>query len=116
MNTCKSVEEAEGQAVLLGPTALARLYRGPIIVETDNAMMAKEISGEGTSRSECFWIACEIKNVMPMFSSVQVKAIKRRQNKLAHELAARARKYGECLLIAEVPDALHPLMLSEYTD
>lgn len=115
MAPCKSVEEAEGLAILLGLTSLSRLYRGPLMIETDNNMMANELRRGGANRSEWFWVVSEIKNAMQVFRSVQIKAIKRGQNSLAHELAARARRQADCLMIADVPEELRSLMLSECT-
>ena len=115
MNKCRSVEEAEGQAILMGLVLLSRLYQGPLIIETDNKMIANELGQVRSNRSECFWVVSEIKNTSRIFSSVQDKAIKREQNCLAHELAARARRHEDSLIIADVPEELRSLMLSECT-
>ena len=57
----------------------------------------------------------EIKGAMRVFSLVQFKSVKRDKNSLAHEFAARASHLGDCMMIADMSEALLPLMLSEYT-
>ena len=88
---------------------------GLIIIETDNAVMANVLRGNDIYRSEWFWLVSEIKEAMLAFVSVQIKSVKRQQNSLAHELPARARRLVDCRLTVDVPVALRPLMLSEYT-
>lgn len=42
-NPCSCIEEAEAQAALSGLGALLNAYHGPIIMEMDNAMIAREL-------------------------------------------------------------------------
>ena len=58
MNKCRSVEEAEGQAILMGLVSLSRLYQGPLIIETDIKMIANELGQARSSRSDCF-LGCQ---------------------------------------------------------
>uniref|UniRef100_A0A452Y732 RNase H type-1 domain-containing protein n=1 Tax=Aegilops tauschii subsp. strangulata TaxID=200361 RepID=A0A452Y732_AEGTS len=99
----------------MGLVSLSRLYQGPLIIETDNKMVANELGQARSNRSRCFWVVCEIKNTSRVFSSVRAKAIIREQNCLAHELAAKARWHEDSLIIADVPEELRSLMLSECT-
>ena len=59
--------------------------------------------------------ASEIKSALQLFSSAKISTVKRKQNCLAHELAARARRHGDLLTTANVPEELRSLMLSEST-
>lgn len=115
MNACRTVEEAEGQAILMGITALSAMYRGSLTIETDCALIVKELEEGSQNRSACFSTICDIRSTATIFNSVSVKVVKRIKNKLAHELAARGRREGDSLIIADVPIELRPLMLSEST-
>ena len=115
MNACRTVEEAEGQAILMGITALSAMYRGSLTIETDYALIVKELEEGSQNRSACFSTICDIRSTATIFNSVSVKVVKRIKNKLAHELVARGRREGESLIIADVPIELRPLMLSEST-
>ena len=88
-------------------------FNGKIILETDNVLIAKELEKGRSNRSDCFQIICEIKDAMTVFESVSIKHIPRECNQLAHELAARARQHDDLFLIANVPEQLSGLMLSE---
>lgn len=113
MSACRTAEEAEGQAVLMGITALSAMHRGDIIIETDCAMIAKELRMDSPNRSECFPVISDIKNTAMLFKSVGINAVKRCRNSLAHELAAYSRREGDRLIIANVLEGLRQLMLSE---
>jgi hypothetical protein len=114
VKTCSSVEEAEGHAILSGLVTLSAMYRGHLIIETDCATIARELKKATLSRSVCFSVVCDIKDTARLFSSVNINAVQRSKNKLAHELAARGRR-GDSMIIANVPEGLSSLMLSECT-
>lgn len=103
---CSSVEEAEARALLLGLQSLAALFRGPIIAETDCSFLAKEIQSDASNRSACFSVIHDAKNELSKFRDARVDYVNRNQNKLAHCLAARARKKGDAYKVAGVPDDL----------
>ena len=115
MNVCKTVEEAEGQAILMGITALSAMYWGSLIIETDCALISMELEMGSQNRSASFSTVSDIKSTAGLFNCVRVIAVKRSKNKLAHGLAARGRREGDSLIIADVPEDLRPLMLSECT-
>lgn len=77
---CRSVEEAEGQAMLVGLQSLSSVFNGKIILETDNVLIAKELEKGRSNRSDCFQIICEIKDAMTVFESVSIKHIPRECN------------------------------------
>ena len=113
--SCISVEEAEGRAILVGLQALADLYRGPIILETDCQVIAKDLAAGWQSRSGCYGLLVDIKNAMAGFQSCTISSIRRNANALAHGLAAEARRSGDRQMLADVPDSHRSLVISECT-
>lgn len=89
---CNAVEEAEAQALLAGLRALSPLYRGPIIAETDCAFVANELRPGASNCSAWHSMFTDIKEEIKHFREVQIRYTRRNQNKLAHSLAARARR------------------------
>lgn len=115
VNSCSSVEQAEGHVILSGLATLSAMYRGHLIIETDCATIARELKKATLNRSACYSVVCDIKDAARLFSSVNISAVQRSKNKLAHELAARGRREGDSMIIANVPEGLSSLMLSECT-
>lgn len=58
-----SVEEAEGQAALIGLQSLANLYRGSIVLELDCRAIANELQSYAHNRSPCYALIEDIKPV-----------------------------------------------------
>lgn len=110
---CSSAEEAEARAVLVGLNAMADFFRGPIVLEMDYQMIAKELTARAPSRSPCYALIMDIKKAMAGFPSCNISCVRRTGNSLAHGLAAEARRTGDQQLIAGVPDNLKVLMQSE---
>ena len=110
MHVCSLVEEAEGQAILTGLTALSAMYCGSLIVETDCSRIAEELCESNQNRSACFSVVSDINSTAGTFSAIEVNAVRRGKNKLAHKLAARGRREGDLLIITDVPEDLRPLM------
>ena len=113
LHQCRAVEEAEASAVLLGLDEMSKYFDGHLIVETDCATVGHELQREGRSRSPWCGVITDIKERMRHFASVQISIVKRNHNKLAHEIAATAREYGNHFFLAEVHDNVRQRILSE---
>lgn len=100
MVQCESVEEAEGRAAVVDLKSLPRMYRGPIILELDCALIAKELHVGRSNGPACFPVICELKVALSKLEAYNISSIPRERNKLAHELAARARREDDLTLIA----------------
>jgi ribonuclease HI len=108
-----SVEEAEMHAALFGLQALVNVYTGPVVLEMDCKAMIEELMDTGQSRSPCYGVIRDVKSVLAGFASHKCSFAGRNCNKLAHELAATARRAGDFFMIDSVPASLIPLMWSE---
>lgn len=115
LNQASSAEEAEGQAALVGLMALAKVYRGRVELETDCKIIADAVNADVTNRSPCYGIllVLDIKTALAGFQEYRVLFAPRECNRVAHELAADARRGDEQLVIANVPDRLRSLVQSE---
>ncbi|VAH12568.1 unnamed protein product [Triticum turgidum subsp. durum] len=108
LNRCSSVEEAEGAAALLGLTEFAKRFRGQVILETDCMCFGRELQGGMQSRSAYCATLADVKEKLSLFSCSGISIVSRSKNKLAHELAAVARRSGDFIMVADVPvDAKH---------
>lgn len=115
LQRCTSVEEAEATAALVGLSELAKLYRGPLVLETDCTNLGKDLQQSASNRSACFPVIADIREALKLFSEVQVRVVGRNCNSLAHGLAKVAKTSGDQLLIAWVPSSLNQLMVNECT-
>ena len=113
IDRCSSVEEAEARALLCGLQTLAALYRGPIIAETDCSFLMKELQPDSCNRSACFSVFHDIKEELKKFQGARVRYTNRKQNKLAHCLAGRARSKGDTQWMANVPDDLRAVLAAD---
>ncbi|XP_073359625.1 uncharacterized protein [Aegilops tauschii subsp. strangulata] len=112
---CRSAEEAEARAILVGLQAMQGNYNGQVIVETDNQIIANELLALKPTRSPHYGLITYIKKCMAAFSDCSVQYVKRSRNTLAYGLAALTRSIGEQVWIANVPSSLRSLMISECT-
>lgn len=103
LNRCSSVEEAEGAAALLGLTEFVKRFRGRVILETDCMCIGQELQAGMQSRSAHWATLADVREKLSLFSSSGISIISRSKNKLAHELAAIARRSGDFSMIADVP-------------
>ncbi|VAH78253.1 hypothetical protein VPH35_052476 [Triticum aestivum] len=110
---CKSAEEAEAQALLTGLRHLSALYTGPMIAETDCMYIANELRSGTSSLSACYPVLADIKVELAKFAAAQVQHVSRNQNKMAHLLAARARKMDGMYLVASVPADLSAALVAD---
>lgn len=97
---------------MVGVQELGKLYKGAVVVETDNTTVGKELQAGSTNRSNCFSLLADIKMMLLNFSSCEINIIVGRNcNSVAHELAAEARRNGNLTLIGRVPDTLQQVCL-----
>lgn len=96
---CRSVEEAEARAILIGVQSIAEVYNGQVTIETDNQIIANELMAPQPTRSPNYGLILDIKKSLAAFSASSVQCMKRNRNKLAHGLAALTRSSGEQELI-----------------
>lgn len=113
INPSAGVEEAEAEAALMGLAALSTVYRGHVVVESDFLNLINRLKMNLTERSHLFHIINGIKAQTGVFQSLTWSAVRRNQNKMAHELAGLARRKGECRILAGVPVELTDLLLSD---
>lgn len=114
MSPCRSVEEAEAKAALIGLNKLLRVYRGPLILELDSQVLANALKIGDYSRSPYYGLLIDIKEALNTFQSHSINCVGRSCNALAHGLAAVARSAGDQEMIADVPECLRQLMSSEF--
>ncbi|XBH62334.1 hypothetical protein VPH35_116584 [Triticum aestivum] len=76
------------------------------IIGTNSAMITQELEVGRPNRSGCFSFISDVKNELQVFSPVLIYSIPRGKNKLAHELAARARRDRSSLLMYRGNSAL----------
>lgn len=107
------VEEAEAKAALIGLHALKDL-QGPVILEFDCQIRIKELMTGKQSLSPCYGLLRDIKQALTNFSDHSISSVGRLCNALADELAALAKNSEHQERIADVPDCLRPLMISEF--
>lgn len=115
MHPSSCVEEAKGQATLIGLQALSTVYRGQLTLEMDCMGIANELMPGKPNRSSQYPIISDIQRELNKFAAYSITTVSRKGNLLAHELAAKARQKEEQTMIADVPQDLCPLMLSEYS-
>lgn len=109
----RCVEESEGQAVLAGLRLLSNLYRVPIVLELYCSVIVRDLQAGAQNRSFSYPIISDIKVDPSAFASYQVIGISRSGNSLTHELAARARRHEDLVLLTAVTPDLQALMPDE---
>lgn len=100
---CCSVEEAEGAAAVMGLTEFARYFNGQLILETDNASLGRGLQSKQTCRPSYHAVLTDAKKLLSAFSSSEISVVTRAKNKMAHELAAIAKRTGDFSMLADVP-------------
>ena len=110
MPTCRSVEEAEARAGLIGLRLLAGIHNGKVILEMDNQMIVKEVESQIPTWSHCYGLIMDIKHAMSAFPECKIVHVNRCRNRLAHELAALTRRSGDQMLLAVVPTCIRQMM------
>ena len=108
-----SVLEAEGRAALVGLLALASVYKGPVLLESDCKSLIDEIREDSQNRSPCYGLVNDLKATLAIFAEHQIVHVPRLCNSLAHELAVEARSTGDQVLLAEVPSRIRKILISE---
>lgn len=68
--------------------------------------LGQAITPAAANQSSLFPIIADINSALNVFSSHKVAWVKRDQNKLAHDLAARASRLGDFFQLADVPNEL----------
>lgn len=68
--------------------------------------LGQAITPAAANQSSLFPIIADINSALNVFSSQKVAWVKRDQNKLAHDLAARASRLGDFFQLADVPNEL----------
>lgn len=101
-------------ALLLGLRVLSTSFAGLIIAETDCAFLANELQSGIDNHSGVFLVVYDIKKEFGKFQSVLVTHTSRKQNSLAHCLAARARTMEEVQVTTGVPEDLKEVMTVDY--
>lgn len=113
LHACKDSEEAEISAVLHGLSVLSKYYRGPVCVESDCASVITLLKNRVTNQSALFPLVTDVWHVGKVFKEVIFRAIRRPSNKMAHELAALARRQGEFFKLGDVPPSLRSILLED---
>lgn len=114
LTRCNSAQEAEGAAVVLELTEFSKFFNGHVILETDCAGLGRVLQAKETGRSACYATLADAKTLLSGFAQTEISIINRGKNKLAHELAATARRSGDFLLVADVPMNSRVVMRDEY--
>lgn len=113
LSPCSSSEEAEMAAILCGLTELRKRYYGQLCIETDCATVASILKSTAENQSALFPLIADARALMNSFKEVSVSTVKRSRNKLAHELAALARRSGDFTCVANVPHALRKVLAED---
>ena len=92
---------------------MAAVYNGLAKLEMDCKSVVEHLKTTSQIRSSCYGVIQDIKEVFSSFATHKISFAGRGCNRLAHELAAKARQLGDMLIITGVPDSLRSLMLSE---
>lgn len=67
-----SVEEAEAQAALIGLQALAKVYKGAVVLEMDCKAVTDELKSETSSRSPYYGLVRDVKEALSVFASHKI--------------------------------------------
>jgi ribonuclease HI len=97
LHRCNSVVQAEALACLEGLKTAMEWIHMPLILETDNAKVAKALKERTPIRSSWAATTDEARNAMQCFQSVHVHNIKREANRVAHLLANMAMSSRSCM-------------------
>jgi hypothetical protein len=89
---CNSADIAEATACLQGVKAIIPFAVNPLIIESDNSMVIKELKSESCGKSSISLIMGEVKNLMVFFEDYKACKINRSANCVAHDIAGFARR------------------------
>ncbi|KAI4991656.1 hypothetical protein ZWY2020_040042 [Hordeum vulgare] len=110
LQPCNDAEEAEMVVVLYGLYVLRKYYYGPVCVESDCATFPALLGSTSCNQSALFPLVTDVSHLTKTFEEVPFQAVKRMSNKMAHELAALARRQGEFFTLGNVPPILTSLL------
>lgn len=110
---CKNAEEAELSAVLHGFEALSKVYKGRVCVETDCSSIPALLDHKATNQSALFPLVSDTRDIMQQFTEVTFSTIERTSNKVAHELAALARRQGNSTTVGDVPYTIRGYLVED---
>lgn len=77
--------------------------------------LVKAINPGAANQSSLFPIIANINSTLNIFSSHKSAYVKRNQNKLANDLAARASRLGRLFKLADVPNELRETLSKDCT-
>ena len=89
---CASAAEAEAHACVEGLRLASQWCHHPIILESDCARVTQVLLSTRPDRSELGFIIAEGKELSQLLLELKIVKVKRDCNKVAHELAALARR------------------------
>jgi len=89
---CASAAEAEAHACVEGLRLASQWCHHPIILESDCARVTQALLSTRPDRSELGFIIAEGKELSQLLLELKIVKVKRDCNKVAHELAALARR------------------------
>jgi ribonuclease HI len=89
---CASAAEAEAHACVEGLRLASQWCHHPIILESDCARVTQALLSMRPDRSELGFIIAEGKELSQLLLELKIVKVKRDCNKVAHELAALARR------------------------
>lgn len=113
MPRCQVAEEAEAISVQIGFSELMCIYKGPLCIETDGSQVISLLNPGVPNRSALFPIVADIKNKTDNFQKITLMSTRRDNNRLAHEIAAHARKCGDPMMLAGFPPDLKVVLVKE---
>lgn len=113
LRTCKDPEEAEMAAVAHRLSVLSKYYRGPVCVESDCASVIIMLNNKASNLSALFLLVMKVRHFMNIFKEVTFSSVRRSSNKLAHELAALARRQRDLFIFGDVPPSLRSILIED---
>lgn len=84
-----------------------------LCIEMDCTNVASILKSKDDDRSVLFPLTNDARFLMLNFKEVSVSTVKRNRNKLAHELAAYARRSGDITCVAVVPPDLREILAKD---
>ena len=82
-------------------------------VESDCASIVTLLNNRASNRSARFAQVADIWHLENVFKEVSFRDVRRSSNKMAHELAAQARKQGDYLIIGDAPLSLRSILMED---
>jgi hypothetical protein len=108
LNHCGSPEEAEAEACLQGVRLAMEWVRLPVRVESDCLTLVWVVHDQQLSHAAWAGIVAEIRAAKQSLPECSVNHIRRDANGVAHELAQRAIRSHECVVMhSEAPECVH---------